>query len=161
MNKPLTEEKLLSLLNGRTKVIEYKDLYRYHNIHDLLRPYGNIILLIVSNRDGDNAEGHWVGIMYTPEGIEYFDPYGLKPDESLLELRDIVEDTPPYLTQLLVASGENIVYNHYPFQQPSSDIATCGRHVVGRIRNMNTTLDEYLDLFKGFDPDVLITEAIK
>ena len=56
----------------------------------------------------------------------------------------------------------NIEFNDYKLQKKSSDIATCGRHVISRIILKNLDIDEYhefLSSFKsyGLKPDDVVT----
>ena len=89
--------------------------------------------------------GHWVAVLETPEGIEHFDSYGLKPDAELRfippQYREAFMSTAPYLARLLGNDGRAINYNEYKLQGPHSN--TCGRWVVARCRNRKMTTTQF------------------
>ena len=89
--------------------------------------------------------GHWVGVLATPEGVEHFDSYGLKPDAELKfvpkKYREAFMATAPYLAKLLANDGRQINYNEYKLQ--GEDANTCGRWVVARCRNRRMTTDQF------------------
>ena len=67
--------------------------------------------------------------------IEFFNSYGKAPDvqkNSLISKEKNIEygQTNNYLTNLLVKSNFNIIYNKLQLQQYSNGSATCGRWVV-------------------------------
>lgn len=118
-------------------ILRYNEL---QNItpHELL---SKIPLVILYQKTNDT--GHWVLLDRTPEGIEFFDPYGFKPDE---EFNFLSYKQPHYIAKLLYClhlTKYKINYNQYQFQQKTLGINTCGRHVLIRHEFNNKTLDEY------------------
>jgi hypothetical protein len=91
--------------------------------------------------------GHWVAILETPEGIEHFDSYGLKPDAELKWIPDKYKEafraTAPHLLRLLARDGRDVNYNEYKLQSKSPKIATCGRWVVARCKNRRLTTTQF------------------
>jgi hypothetical protein len=73
-------------------------------------------------------EGHWTLLHRTPEGIEFFDPYGIVVDR---EFKDLQWEQPHYLAKLLeqLSKTVQINYNQYQFQKMNPKINTCGRWV--------------------------------
>lgn len=91
--------------------------------------------------------GHWVGVLATPEGIEHFDSYGLKPDAELKwvpkQYRVAFHATAPHLLRLLARDGRDVNYNEYKLQSKDPSIATCGRWVVSRCLNKRLTTTQF------------------
>ena len=91
--------------------------------------------------------GHWVGILETPEGIEHFDSYGLKPDAELAwvpkQYKVAFAATSPHLVRLLARDGRDVNYNEFKLQSKAPKIATCGRWVVARCKNKRLTTRQF------------------
>lgn len=89
--------------------------------------------------------GHWVAVLATPEGLEHFDSYGLKPDAELKfippQYRVAFMATAPHLARLLGHDGRDINYNEHKLQGKNTN--TCGRWVVARCRNRRMTTDQF------------------
>lgn len=89
--------------------------------------------------------GHWVGILRTPEGIEHFDSYGLRPDSELewvpRRFREIFRAEAPHMVRLLLrfqdayGGGLPINFSEFRLQSRKPDVATCGRWVALRCQN--------------------------
>ena len=75
MNEPISNYDILEKLKGRTRLIFYEDLNKIDNLIPLLDE-GSLVILYKSKPDF----GHWTAIIKTPEGIEFFDSYGDKPE---------------------------------------------------------------------------------
>jgi hypothetical protein len=114
----------------------YKDLAKRSELPDLP------IAVLYETQPGF---GHWVAILETPEGLEHFDSYGLKPDAELKfipkQYREAFMATAPYLARLLGHDGRNVNYNEYKLQGEGTN--TCGRWVVARCRNRRMTTDQF------------------
>ncbi len=121
----------------------YKDLARERDLPPLP------IAVLYETEPG---YGHWVAVLRTPEGIEHFDSYGLKPDAELKwvpdEYKEAFMATAPHLLRLLARTGEDIHYNEYKLQG-GGKIATCGRWVIARCRNKRLTTDQFADAVEG------------
>ncbi len=113
--------------------------------------------------------GHWVIVLNTPEGIEHFDSYGLKPDGELsfvpIRNRAILGADQPHLVKLLLDTMKPINFSDWRLQGKGK-IATCGRWCVLRSRYRDLTSDEFGKLIElgskkiGVRPDVLVSSAV-
>jgi hypothetical protein len=143
------------------KIMSYPDLLQYRSIDQVLDEKGRLMILYLTS---DEYTGHWICLLKKGNKIEFFDPYGnLKPDEedqwvSSKKLKQFDQDT-HYLTKLLKESGYKVVYNKFPFQAESSDIATCGRHCATRLYFKHLTLPEYTQMVldSNISPDDFVT----
>ena len=102
-------------------------------------------------------------MLKTKKGIEFFDPYGDRPEAQLdgvpqSRLEQMDEDQ-PYLTNLMRGSGLPIYYNTHPFQIESGNINTCGRHCVARLMFKGKTLKQYKSIIDktGLNPDKFVS----
>jgi hypothetical protein len=161
MNKELTDTDMRRLLPG-IPIMTYTDLFGYKSLSDLMRKGAAVILY----PNTSIQEGHWTGVLYTVDDrgkkvIEFFDPYGISPDR---EFRIGHIKQPHIMSLLLARSRYETTYNEHMLQQPSERIATCGRHVVNRIRYAHMPLSEYLHLFgtrDGVTGDQIVVEMVK
>ena len=135
------------------KIIEYNDLAEYSEITDLLtKPIDYVIILIETTADN---VGHWVTVLKYGNTIEFFNSYGKAPDvqkNTLISKAKNIEfgQTQNYLTNLLVKSDFNIIYNKLQLQKYTNNSATCGRFVCARILcllNHNMDLKRFLEFF--------------
>ena len=133
------------------KIIEYNELADYNEITDLLtKPIDYVIILIETTADN---VGHWVALLLYGYTIEFFNSYGEAPDvqkNTLISKAKNIEfgQTQNYLTNLLVKSNFNIIYNKLQLQQYSNGSATCGRWVTLRLLcllNHNMDLKKFLE----------------
>ena len=117
-------------------VITYGEL-RSMNIDELMRKIPMALLYETSEH-----YGHWVLLHKTPEGIEFFDSYGFKPDREE-ELIPQKFRQPHMLSALLRMLSQTIPinYNQYRFQE--KETATCGRWVLMRHELSHKTIDEF------------------
>lgn len=118
-------------------VIVYSELKNMSPI-DVLKKMPLVILYQVTKNSG-----HWVLLHKTPEGIEFFDSYGYKPDK---QFNHISYQQPHYIAKLLLVlhqNGYNINYSQYSFQSKKAGINTCGRHVLIRHRYAHLPIDKY------------------
>ena len=132
------------------KMIEYNDLADYNEITDLLtKPIDYVIILIETTADN---VGHWVALLLYGNTIEFFNSYSGKPDfqkNNFISKDKNIEfgQTQNYLTNLLIKSNFNIVYNKLQLQKYSNSSTTCGRLVVLRLLcllNQNMDLKQFL-----------------
>ena len=151
VSQPISNFDILKKLKGDTRLIFYEDLNNIPNIIPLLDK-GSLVILYKSKPDF----GHWTALVHTPEGIEYFDSYGDKPEGAKKNVnRSFLIETNQYqnqLTKLLYDASLTtpIHFNNHRLQKLSKDIATCGKHVVVRIVNRNLTTDEYNKQLRKF-----------
>lgn len=122
---------------GSKKILKYSELANYRTIEELLpEPVDYRIILIEQNVD----TGHWCCILRYNKVIEWFDPYGIKPDGELsfiskMKNRLLGQDV-KYLTNLFSEAtrrGWTCIYNKKRLQKLKQGINTCGRWVLLRI----------------------------
>ena len=137
---PLSDSDLRTLLGQNINVITNRQLPEYNSIEDIFDDEGRCVLLYTPE---DPQSGHYVCLLRRPDCIEYFDPYGEKPDND-----DVLGDQPPILTQMLRESGIPVYWNTHQFQKLRGDISTCGRHVTARCLYAPYSLDKYAAIVK-------------
>ena len=156
------------------KMIEYNDLADYNEITHLLnKPIDFVIILIETTADN---VGHWVALLRYDNTIESFNSYGEAPDvqkNTLISKAKNIEfgQTQNYLTNLLVKSDFNIIYNKLQLQKYTNNSATCGRWVTLRLLcllNQNMDLKRFLEFiidlkkkFKSKSYDEIVCELIQ
>ena len=122
---------------GSKKILKYSELSNYRTIEELLpEPVDYRIILIEQNVD----TGHWCCILRYNKVIEWFDPYGIKPDGELsfiskMKNRLLGQDV-KYLTNLFSEATRRdwtCIYNKKRLQKLKQGINTCGRWVLLRI----------------------------
>jgi hypothetical protein len=143
-NVALSNMDLIKMLDGKAKVVIYPDLIKYKNIDQVLGKYGACFLLF----EAKPKYGHWCCLFKTDENkIEFFNPYGGYPDDSLdfipMHFRQMTDQLYPILSLLLLGSKYKLEYNQYPFQMKAKDVKTCGRHCVCRLLCRHLSLNEY------------------
>lgn len=160
MDVKLTGEDILKLVNYQTKIINYNSLVNANSIEEVLIPYGSVILLY----EVQPGIGHWTTVFFR-EGkrIEFFDPYGIKPDDERFKIPSNMWYG-PFLSRLLLQAmdrGYEIEYNNYPFQEKGEGISTCGRWVGVRLRKKNLSLEEFKEIYFVPNRDELIVNLTK
>ncbi len=165
LHRSLSSNDIKKLLNLKVKILLYPDIVDYHNIDDLLKPYDCVVILYMHNKIKNGYYGHWCCIFKIDnENIEFFDPYGIFPDDQLdfsISTYFRIENglQYPLLTYLLFYTGSKykLSYNEYKFQ--GNDVATCGRHCAVRLLNKHLSLKEYkkkMDSYKK-NYDIIVT----
>lgn len=158
---PLSGFDMLNLVDKKANIYIYRNLKDIHSIEQLLAPHGAAIILY----EWKPNFGHWTGVFQRPNSniIEFFDPYGHKPDDQNKFINSSFQQ-PHYLSRLLLDAfdrGYQIEYNSFPFQtKESRDISTCGRWVALRILMKSYSLEQFADLFfkiAKVPPDYLVT----
>lgn len=136
MEKSLSDSDIRSY--GINNVIQYEDLAKY-SPQKLL----NNLPLVILYQTNENF-GHWVLLHRTPEGLEFFDSLGYKPDAEFKFIGEGMQQ-PHYIAQMLydLSKVENINYNPYIFQEDRKNVATCGRHCIVRNMFSNYGIDDY------------------
>jgi len=144
MEEAISNFDIIKKLKGNTRLLFYEDLNNIPSIIPLLDK-GSLVILYKSKPD----YGHWTAIINTPEGIEYFDSYGDKPEGAKKNVnRKFLMNTNQYqnqLAKLLYDASLQIPihFNNHRLQKVSKQISTCGKHVVMRILNRHLTIDQY------------------
>jgi hypothetical protein len=156
----LSDSDIKRILGRGTKITTYPQLANIDSIDQLFDKKGRGIIFCPNAAPN---VGHWTCLIRRPDSIEYFDPYGDKPEgfkkglgENRKEALDIEE---PYLSRLLRASGKPVYYNTKAFQVDKADVATCGRHCVARLLYAPDSIDEYNNAVQssGMNPDTFVS----
>lgn len=146
-NIALSNFDILNLLNNKCNIVLYPEMYKYKSIDQLINPYNCCIILYEAKEN----YGHWCALIKTNKNeIEFFDPYGGDPDNSLDHISKQFKKSSnqffPYLSKLMYNSPYNLNYNEFQFQKKDSDIKTCGRHSVVRCLCKNLDIYQYKEL---------------
>jgi len=157
----LTNDDINRLLNG-TSILTYPELKYKQTVDEILDRDGRAVILFLTE---DENTGHWVSIHKDDEdNINYFDPYGLDPEEDkewipIQKLQEL-DQIQPYLSNLLKRSKLKVYSNSYPFQKDGKGISTCGRHCAVRLLYKHLDLDDYLRMIKssGLSPDDYVSK---
>ena len=141
----LTDIDIENALNNKYSIYRYHKLAEFDNIDQCLGNNGGFIILF-QNETSDS--GHLTCIFKRDYNtLEFFDSYGLMPDEELkysdYNLRIHNNKKVPHLSHLIEQSNYNIVYNKYKFQKIKKHVNTCARHCIIRLKYRNLTIDEY------------------
>ena len=97
-----------------------------------------------------NVVGHFCAIFRNSEGINFFDPLGMIPDDELRYVKPQfrhLNQNYTYLINLLLACKEPIIYNQYRLQKLGT--STCGPWCVVRLIYSHLKCDEFAKCFKG------------
>jgi hypothetical protein len=167
-NVALSNKDLEEIVDNKAKIVLYPNLIKYETINEVLGKTGACFLLF----EAKPSYGHWCCLFKQNKNtIEFFNPYGGFPDNSLdyipLHFRKITNQLYPILSILLIQSPYNLTYNEYAFQRKSKDIKTCGYHCAVRLLLRNLTLKEYkkyLDKMSkelGLDYDGVVTYILR
>jgi hypothetical protein len=157
----LSDGDIRRLLGDDISIMTYPELKHIKNIDDCFDSKGRCIILYLT--ESENS-GHWTALLKRGNHIEFFDPYGSSPEgvrkEIAPEQREALDETQPYLQNLLKGSAYSVSYNHNPFQIDKPGINTCGRHCVTRLAHGDLPLDKYKALIKnsGQSPDDFVTD---
>ena len=158
----LSGKDIMRMVNGETRILAYEKLKTYNSLEQILNPYGNCIILYQTKENF----GHWV-VLIDRGGrmLEFYDSYGLKPDEELkidnqYHLRIHGGVITPHLTALIKSGGWSVKYNNKQLQEQLSDVNTCGRYCVMRLLYKDMSLQKFNDLLtnnKCYNPDFWVS----
>lgn len=140
---------------GEGKVIKYSDLVNYDSINDLLQTNKDFRIILTEQ---EKNSGHWCAVMKYGKGdgnvIEWFDPYGVKPDGQFRYIdtikKHMLGQAGNPLTKLLTNtkdSNQAVFYNKRRFQVIDDNINTCGRWCIARVLAMQVgyELDDFIN----------------
>lgn len=153
---PLTGLDMMILCPDAT-LLKYTDLYNYDNIEDAFKGKNKLVLLYLLN---DSHSGHYVGMFYNKNGLNYFDSYGVMPDYQFEMLsrdkRKQLHEEQDYLKQLL--KHRAVIYNNITYQDKGT--ATCGCYVAFRLHNSNFDDQQFFNIFvkSHIRPDKVVAE---
>lgn len=157
----LTGEDVHNITNGECRILLYEDIQNIESLDTLFGDKDNVVILYETAKNF----GHWVALLKYPDMVEFFDPYGLRPDEELKYADYNVRRNEngaliPHLSDLLNKSGVKLIYNSVKVQKWLKDVNTCGRHCALRIKMRKYPLGQYLALMmknKYYDADLWAT----
>jgi len=156
-NISLSDSDVMRLVGHKARVLIYDELKKFKTLDEALSHHGAIFLLYQQRKD----YGHWVAVIKTGNKIEFFDPYGIWPDNELdwvsKETNIKLGQDKPYLSILMFNSPYELTYNNYKFQKKGSGINTCGRWSALRIAMRKMDLEEFKKNFYGEKSDDLVT----
>lgn len=167
MDRPLSGEDILHLLDGKIKILRYRDLDNSATLDALLAPHGKVAILIESKP----GFGHWILLQkLRHNNVEMFDSYGLCVDDELdyldPQFRKQSNQLKKHLTQLMIQPKYRIHYNEYPLQDLKAGISTCGRWCVCRALNDGMSIDKFAHEIRRMAkkrklrPDELVCELV-
>lgn len=179
MKTPTSKKDLLYMLKGKVRVISYDECLQYNTLLELLGQYEACILLYPGTDFGSDVSdpvGHWCCLFSVvgskPRRIEYFDPYGSFIDSNIDEInrKHDGQIIPPHIKRLIleeINSGNSEVYwNETVFQSIEVESATCGLHVVLRLKNNHLIEEDYARLYydvsvnQNILPDLMVSSII-
>jgi hypothetical protein len=157
----LSGQDIIDITNGETNILEYSDLHNIHNIDDVFNNKPTATILYQTKQNF----GHWVVLIkHDDKTIEFFDSYGLAPDEELkyseFNLRIHGGQQIPHLSHLINDSNYHMIYNKVRLQKWIEDVNTCGRHCAVRIKMRHLKLSQYIQLMtknKYYNPDFYVS----
>ena len=154
----LTGEQMNLITEGKCRIVPYQELENCKSIDECFDGKDGLILLYQHQEN----EGHWCIIMKVGNNtLEFFDPYGLKMDSEIsfsdFNLRIHQGQKVPHLTHLVEQSDYKLIQNTQQLQKYKHYVNTCGRHVCVRFRMREFSLKQYVNLFKGLDPDFYVS----
>jgi len=152
---------IVKITDNKALPIAYHNLEKINTLDELFDK-SNVIMLLYELREIN--EGHWVVLMKIDNNtVEFFDPFGLEPDQELkfspLFHRLHKGNVIPHLTFLLQNSNYDLIVNKCKLQANLGTVNTCGRHCCCRVKFRDLTLDEYCKLFKKnkYNADFMVT----
>lgn len=154
---PLSDADVRRLVGDKANVITYSQLRGYNTIDQVLGPYKCCFLLY----EWRKGYGHWTLLTRHKNLIEFFNPYGGKPDDELdnvnPELREELGEDHPYLCDLLRKCNYDLSYNEFQFQKLDQGVKSCGRWTVIRALLKDMDLYDFQKLFYDLYADDIVT----
>lgn len=155
----LTGGEIKEMMQGRAYVKTYQDL-EGATVESF---FGSTLKVALLFPVSSLSNGHWLAVWLDPvrRVIHHFDSYGLSPDAE-----DQYSKNPLVQQRLLnkfyaacVQQGYSMVYNQEKYQQWSTGVNTCGRHVITRLRLSYLSEGQYarLMLRQRSSPDEIVT----
>jgi hypothetical protein len=127
---------LKNKIKHKIKIIQYKNLFKYNNLLQLLPNKISILVILINT--SPSGSGHWTVLMRQDKLLTYFDSYGKQIDEELKYVsntnRTVLHETEPYLSilvnKLVNENDFRLTTNNIEFQGYANGINTCGKYVV-------------------------------
>jgi hypothetical protein len=169
-NTLFSDKQILKVAGPDTKLITYPQLQRFSTIDQVFGNKNKVIILYIHTETQNNISGHWCAIIRHSKYIEFYDSYGMMPDDIIImkspkDRKDTRQDH-NYLSILLYESKTPVQYNEYPYQEVNDNINTCGAHTGVRCRFSDIDLTDYQHIFNtlkshGVDTDKIVVELAK
>ncbi|GAB5538928.1 MAG: hypothetical protein Salg2KO_10310 [Salibacteraceae bacterium] len=159
ISNPLTKSKSVP------PVVMYDTIIRAKSLSSIFGGHDSIILFYPNAQIGADLMGHYVAIVKHPQGVQFYDPYGYKPDSKQKHTpqRDsLYAEEQNSLIKHFLSHGEPVDYSHHKHQSVKEGVATCGRHSMMRCLYEDLTNDEYNRTIRGLckalgiNPDMLV-----
>lgn len=160
MNYSLSNHDIKKALNNNVNIITYNDLSYYNNIKKAFNHKKFLVILFENKKNF----GHWCCLFFHNNNtLEFFDSYGLMPDDELKFTSNVFRKNNnmllPHLTYLLLKSPYNIEYNNYKFQSYNNNTNTCGRWVIVRLLYNDININDFYKIFGNIkNSDKFITK---
>ena len=140
----LSGEDILRIADGKCVVISYEDLHNLETLDSVLLPYDAVVILYQTS----DSFGHWVTLLRRGNTLEFYDSYGLRPDEELnmdneFHKRIHNGEVVPHLSHLIRQDGYRVIYNSKRLQKNLEDENTCGRYAALRVRLRNFSVSKF------------------
>lgn len=155
----LSGRDILRITENDTRIMGYEELRNYDSIEQLIPYEGSSLTLLYQTREN---YGHWVVIINRGNNkYEFYDSYGLAPDEELnldntYHLRLHGGQITPHLTALFLKGGYKVEYNNIRLQKYLKDVNTCGRYTALRVKFKHLSITNFNALFtknRCYSPD--------
>lgn len=155
-----SEDDMRALCSGKVSVIPYSRAKKASSIEELLGTHSAAIILY----ETEPSYGHWVALFeVTPNTLEFFDSYGLAPDDELKlvpsQVRVHLGEDHPYLSALIKNSKyKYVIYNDRALQKAGPGTSTCGRWCSLRVCTRDIPLKTFQRWFEHqkLTPDMVI-----
>jgi hypothetical protein len=149
---PLDAGRLRSMVMRKgLKFMEFQN-FKGSTVASLLGGHHGAVVLL--HRDGGNI-GHYVLFARGPQGLLYFDSYGLSPDHLCAILGFSQSDTHRFL-RIVSQCGD---HHRVRLQARQSDTNTCGRYAVCRFNFLWATTAQFAAMMRhpSLHPDDVVT----
>lgn len=147
----LTPDQVLQIAGSDTGFISYDKLKHVKSINELFKRFKKVLLLYINYMDNNNIIGHYNALVKKPKSIEFFDPFGMKPDKILMMKtksdRTATEQEHNYLSKLLLASETPVEYSSCKLQAEGSE--TCGYWCGIFLRYSNLSMTQWESFFNS------------
>ena len=147
--KRFSGEEIVKLCDGKVLIRRVRDLAGARSLKEAMGKHKAMVILYETK----DSSGHWCAVFEAAPGLlEFFDPYGIRPDGELEFIdRRFMEESGqgPHLSRLIEKSKYPVVeYNSTPLQKFSRDMNTCGRWCGLRICFRDIPLKNFIRLFR-------------
>lgn len=146
MDKTLTNHEIEKIAGTRVPVLTHHMLNKYRTIEEVFQGSTAVMLLY----EYEDKMGHWTCLIKHPDSIEFFDPYGEKPDQqkAYIPKNRWTINKLSHLLYDAATRGWTIEYNEVKLQSLAKGINTCGRWIAIRIRYRSIDLNSFQKIFQ-------------